>query len=1035
MAACRASPIAVHPQVTAMTIADFIADVRQHRLLEPAQLKELENGLLPKFTELKALAKELVQRDWLTPYQVNQLLQGHGAELLLGSYVLLERLGEGGMGAVFKARNWKLGHIVAIKLIRKERLESAAAVTRFQREIRACARLNHPNIVRAFDADEVAGTHLLVMELVDGFDLTRLVKKSGPLPVSQACDCIRQAASGLQHAHEHGLVHRDIKPGNLLLTAQGTVKILDMGLARWQRGATEDSSSSLTQEGSIMGSLDYIAPEQALDSHAVDIRADLYSLGCTFYFLLTSQPPFPGGEALAKLAKHQSQEPVPVEQLRSAVPPNVTAIVRTLMAKKPEDRYQTPAELVEALEGRSPVHAIKVGQTEPSLPFAVPWEKVTDAANTIADSVMVQGTRERKRRRWQLAAGVSVLLLSLLVFGGLLWNSLRPEGSASRGSHAGTNGQRPESATNSKAVKIVDQPFTDAHVQRIAALPAAKQVEEVRKELMKRNPGFDGKVGHKIEGGVVTDFSIDSKDVRDLAPVRALTKLKYFDCRNTPLSDLAPLGRMPLTELTVVGCQVRDLTPLKGMPLTRLNLNGCQIQNLEPLKGIPLTYLSLENTQVGDLAPLKGMLLSSLGLLNCPVSDLAPLKGMPLTGLDIRCRNVRDLTPLKGMALKTLWAGGSQVRDLTPLKGMPLTALYISGTQVQDLSLLKGMKLISLHFHGTSVSDLSPLQGMDLQDIRLTPKNITRGLDIIRDMKSLKTIGIGDWKNWPATEFWERYDKGEFGNAAAAFTDADVKRIAALPAAEQVEEVRKELMRRNPGFDGKMETKIEGGVVTELIFSTLEVTDISPVRALTGLRTLHVGPGVLADLSPLKGMGLVALNCANTKVSDFSPLKGMKLQQLMADNIGASDLTPLQGMPLKKLVLHGVRGVTNLQPLQGMPLDYLNLTYVPVRDLSPLAGMTSLRTLNLPGTPVSDLTPLQGLKLRVLFVFNTQVSDLSPLKGMALQRLGLTPRNITKGLDVLRDMKSLKSIQIGGAKTEIFPAAEFWARYDKGEFK
>jgi hypothetical protein len=276
--------------------------------------------------------------------------------------------------------------------------------------------------------------------------------------------------------------------------------------------------------------------------------------------------------------------------------------------------------------------------------------------------------------------------------------------------------------------------------------------------------------------------------------------------------------------------------------------------------------------------------------------------------------------------------------------------------------------------------------------------------------------------------------------AAKPFTDADIKRIAALPAAEQVEAVRKELMRRNPKFDGVVEPTFEKDAVISLKLSTLHVMDISPVRALTGLRTLESGNssrdrGVLADLSPLKGMALERLNCAGTRVSDLSPLKGMKLKVLLAMNTDVSDLTPLQGMPLKHLDLHGARKVTNLQPLEGMPLEYLNLSYLSVRDLSLLADMTSLRQVVLSGMPVSDLTPLQGLRLRELAINKSQVSDLSALKGMALVSIRLTPRNITRGLNILRDMTSLKTVAVGEANTKIFPAAEFWARHDKGEFE
>ena len=363
----------------------LLDSLRQHRLLDTKQLEELTSL---DFPDPKALAGELIRRDWITPYQANQLLNGKGQELVLGSYILLERLGEGGMGQVFKARHRNLGRISAIKLIRKERLASPDAVRRFQREVRSAAALAHPNIVLAYDADEIAGTHLLVMEYIEGaIDLAKLVKKNGPLSVDKACDYIRQAALGLQHAYERGMVHRDIKPANLLLTTDGKlVKVLDMGLARLDQPSEEedDKSSTMTQEGAVMGTPDYIAPEQALDTHTVDIRADLYSLGCAFYYLLTGRVPFPGGTLLQKLNKHQNEEPLRVEKLRPEVPPEVAKVVRTLMAKKPQDRYQTPAEVATALAAVS-------GQRSG---FAV---AAVASALTIADGKQAEVVKEGSR--------------------------------------------------------------------------------------------------------------------------------------------------------------------------------------------------------------------------------------------------------------------------------------------------------------------------------------------------------------------------------------------------------------------------------------------------------------------------------------------------------------------------------------------------------------------------------------------------------------------------------------------------------------
>jgi WD40 repeat protein/serine/threonine protein kinase len=441
-----------------MTIADFVAALGQYRLLEPAQRKELEQVIQARFTEPKALAKELVQRDWLTPYQGNQLLQGHGSELLLGSYVLLERLGEGGMGTVFKARNWKLGQIVAIKLIRKERLDNAAAVKRFQREIHACAQLNHPNIVRAFDADEVAGVHLLVMEFVDGIDLAKHVKQSGPLPVAQACECLRQAALGLQHAHEHGLIHRDIKPSNLLLTAQGTVKVLDLGLARMTHTASEDSPSTLTESGAVMGTPDYLAPEQARQSHEVDIRADLYSLGCTLYFLLTGKVPFPGGNLGEKLVKNQLDEPMPVEELRPEVPPEVAAIVRRLMAKKPEERYQTPAELEQALRTNVrpavvPVIPPRVSTANDSTTAFASIMEPPSTAEAVDSPRRLRQAASRRRWLWLNVAGGGLLLGML----GVLLLLLQRSGTATQQTPEPSPGAEVETVKDSKRAGTLEK--------------------------------------------------------------------------------------------------------------------------------------------------------------------------------------------------------------------------------------------------------------------------------------------------------------------------------------------------------------------------------------------------------------------------------------------------------------------------------------------------------------------------------------------------------------------------------------------------
>jgi hypothetical protein len=304
-----------------------------------------ETGGLP--SEPSKAAGVLVHEGLLTYFQAEQLLQGKWRRFNIGKYKVLERLGSGGMGQVFLCEHKLMRRRVAVKVLPTAKATDEASLGRFYREARAVAAVDHPNIVRAFDIDQDGNLHFLVMEYVDGTNLQDLIKRFGPVDVLRACHYIYGAAVGLQHAHEMGLVHRDIKPGNILLDRSGVIKILDMGLARF----FHDESDELTKkyDENILGTADYLSPEQAEDSHSVDIRTDIYSLGATFYFLLTGSQPFPDGSIPQKLIWHRNRDPRPIQSLRPEVPEGVVAIVSKMMAKKPEDRFQTPAEVMAAL--------------------------------------------------------------------------------------------------------------------------------------------------------------------------------------------------------------------------------------------------------------------------------------------------------------------------------------------------------------------------------------------------------------------------------------------------------------------------------------------------------------------------------------------------------------------------------------------------------------------------------------------------------------------------------------------------------------
>jgi serine/threonine protein kinase len=337
----------------------FLANLRRSNILSSEQLSALEEQAQDTIRG-RVLARSLVQQGVLTRFQAEQLLAGRTNGFQLGQYRILEQIGQGGMGRVFKAEHRAMGRVVAVKVLAPNLMKTSRASDLFLREVRAASKLVHPNIVSALDANQVGGRYFLVMEYIDGPNLDQLVAEQGPLPVGQSCDFIRQAAEGLQCAFNLGMVHRDIKPANLLLhrkadgaTTHGVVKLTDFGIARLNEGGSlagmEGDGTILTKENTVMGTPDYLSPEQARDLHNTDIRSDLYSLGCTFYFLLTGRVPFPGGTMLEKLVRHGVKEPVPVERLRSDLPAGVAEIVRRLMAKDPAARFQTPAELSEAL--------------------------------------------------------------------------------------------------------------------------------------------------------------------------------------------------------------------------------------------------------------------------------------------------------------------------------------------------------------------------------------------------------------------------------------------------------------------------------------------------------------------------------------------------------------------------------------------------------------------------------------------------------------------------------------------------------------
>lgn len=990
----------------AATSATFLAALRESTLLLP---DEYDNQVASLSKELRDgpaedIARALIKRDVLTRFQAAVLLQGRGVNLVWGEYVVLDRIGKGGMGQVFLARHRRMDRMAALKLLPAASTTSSEAVQRFQREVRAAARLHHPNIVTAYDAGTQRGRHYLAMEYVAGQDLAQMVRDQGPLPPEQAVDIILQAAKALAYAHAEGIVHRDIKPANMLLDQKGTVKILDMGLARVTGDGADDG---LTQTGMAIGTADYMSPEQARNTRDADARSDIYSLGCTLFRLLTGEVPFAGVTFIEKVLAHQERPFPTLADKGISAPEELEAVLQRMVAKRPEDRYQTMEEVVADLEivarqfseaslpasGHSILAALQptgaapsparqfraAGQRRRTWPilmacggaglvavFAAIWlilrtpqgEVVVEVSDNVP-AAQLRNLQVRVSGQGQVAVVDAVAGWTIDVAEGTYQVQLAD------GSDQFVLSQREVTVRRGERtlLKVSLKPNTVAATgppedtsdpeaafrDHVARLPVAEQAQAVAAKLAEVNPGFDGKFTQKIEGDAVTEFNFSSLDVSQLWPLRALPGLKSLRCKGSynnrgKLRDLSPLAGMQLKLLDLSETSVSDLTPLAGMPLEMLSMNATAVRDLSPLAGMRLKKLSLGTTGVRDLSPLQGMPLVDLSIHYTPVTDLSALAGMPLENLYCEGGHVGDLSPLAACPIKHLVIINTRVTDLSPVAKMPIEQLSISETEISDLSPLAGTPLVLLDCHKTKVVDLTPLATTRLS-------NFSCSHTAVSDLSPLTGLPLKSVR----LDYSNVSDLTPLAGAPLTYLGILGTPVAELAPLKQFQALQKvDLALRI--FHEPDETALR---------SLVRLTQINHQKPEDYWKQLEAARAAaaafvdsVAELSGKARADAVAAKLRElNKTAQIGFEPGIEGEQVVALTVtmpdAAADIRPLMALPnLKRLTIQGGSMAVDLSTLKGLPLEELTCReQLVIRDRVILQEMATLGAIN--GKPVA----------------------------------------------------------------------------------
>jgi serine/threonine protein kinase len=1035
--------VAQFAKKTGLATADQVVEAMQ------VQSQHLENGTpitlaeaLVKVGVITAAQRENVEK--------NARAQKSGVQQLL-HFRLLKKLGEGGMGAVYLAEDDRNNRKVAVKVLPRQLAANAEFLKRFRREADAAAKLKHPNIVGAYETGQDLGYHFYVMEFCEGEPLDRLLKREGALPYRRATEITLQAAQGLKYAHDQGFIHRDIKPANIFLTKEGASRLLDLGLTK----RLEDKEGSFkTVSGAVLGTPHYISPEQAQGEKGVDGRSDIYSLGATYYHLLTGQTPFDGSTLYEILSKHVTALLPNPQDLKEDIPDGVVHVLRRMMAKDPADRYAACGDLLQDLQ------EVLTGQTPKTLildpaksSVAIPKKAAAPKRPpTVRRTAPPPQAPRSKKTLVAVAAG------ALVVIGAAI---LLMAGSDPKPRRTPTPAPPDSPAVAQKPPAPIAEAARPREMNLLPLIDLDRDVVKgrwtIREGSLYAEQDVFSRIMFPYEPPEEYDFSLEfvgrpGSDVTMVLSrpgkafvwqmgvynneVCGFSLVKGSDARNNPTTVRAGLTSGQRYDVRVEVRRSGVTAFMNGRKVS--GWQNYSDLDVNPYWRLPEPRLGLGVNGEGEIHKVQVVEISGPGQIRkerpAPTKLVKPflvrrwavIGPFPATGakdLDVvhppeQEVNFQKTYPGKGGTARWVEASvGSSVDlvgELFPnTHAVAYAVTYLDSPADQDATMsIAGDDCFRAWLNGALCHESRINRNLRM-DHDLVPVRLRKGRNELRLKIAQET---GEWAfavaiqaAQPVSEFLPdgiaRTD--DVAPMPGPVTDEWVRQVSRIPPRKKLKHVQSKLSELNPGYNPEKQSSATFlGNLVQLTLTSAALRDISPLRALSGASYLAFRP---ASGSP-------------GPVQDLSPLKDLQLTYLIVERQQISDLSPLRGMPLKELQVN-YNPIEDLSPLQGMKLSVLNIGMTRVKSLAPLAGMP-LWALTVKATPVVDLSPLKGMALNKLNMENTTVRDLSPLQGHPIREIELDPAKANEHRELLTSFKELAQINRK-------PAAEFWTQVPK----